>query len=270
MKIENKMVVVTGGGSGIGAATARRMAEMGARVCVADLDQSAAQGVAGAFGGLAVQCDVTDEEAIKALVAECADTLGPIDIFVSNAGLGKGQPDHAASASNDVWDLNWKIHVMSHVFAARALLPEMLARGHGHFVNVSSAAGLLNQIGDSAYSATKHAAVSFAESLNIMHADEGIEVSVVCPQYVATPLIGLSDGDADRHENLLSADDVAKAITDGVEAGTFRILPHPVVAGYTALRGQDPDRWLEGMRKLKAVADAKIGRADLKEFYKLV
>jgi NAD(P)-dependent dehydrogenase (short-subunit alcohol dehydrogenase family) len=268
MDISGKSVVVTGGASGIGAALARQAADAGAKVCIADLDLKAAQGVAGAIGGMAVACDVTQEAQIIATIEAAEAAHGPVDIFVSNAGLGRGDPSHAASAPDTDWMLNWNVHVMAHVWAARALLPAMIARGSGYFVNVASAAGLLNQIGDAAYSATKHAAVSFAESLLITHGSDGIGVSVVCPQYVATPLLGLGDGDAQG--NLLTAADVATSVWQGVTDGTFVIMPHADVAKYTALRGSDPARWIKGMQMLRAKAMADHGSISVAEFYKLV
>lgn len=268
MQFDGKSVVITGAGSGIGAAMARAMAAKGARVCVSDLDLDKATAVAQEIGGIAVQCDVRDEAAIQRLVAEAAQAHGDVDIYVSNAGLGKGDPSHAASQPNDHWELNWQVHVMSHVYAARALLPMMIERGSGYLVNVASAAGLLNQIGDAAYSATKHAAVSFAESLAITHGADGIGVSVVCPQYVATPLLGLSDADA--RANLLTADDVADAVVAGVEADRFLILSHPDVATYAAHRGADHDRWIKGMQMLRAKAIDTFGEVSVENFYKLV
>ena len=270
MDISGKTVVITGAGSGIGAALARRCAQMGARVCVSDRDVAKASAVANEIDGLAVDCDVVDEEQVCALVEKVRIEFGPIDIFVSNAGLGQGDPSHAASAADEVWMLNWQVHVMAHVYAARKLLPDMIARGSGCLVNVASAAGLLNQIGDAAYSATKHAAVSFAESLAISHGHEGIEVSVVCPQYVATPLIGLDDTAVEDQNSLLTADDVALSITKGIEAGTFLILPHPDVAKYAALRGQDHGRWITGMQMLRAKAVSELGGLKIQELYKLV
>jgi len=268
MDISGKTVVITGGASGIGAALARQAADAGANVCIADLNGEAAQVVADQIGGIAVSCDVTQEAQIIAAIAAAEATFGPVDIFVSNAGLGRGDPSHAASAPDADWMLNWNVHVMAHVWAARALLPAMILRGSGHFVNVASAAGLLNQIGDAAYSATKHAAVSFAESLLITHGGDGIGVSVVCPQYVATPLLGLGDGDAQG--NLLTAGDVAKSVWQGVADGTFVIMPHPDVAKYNALRGADPSRWIKGMQMLRAKAMAEHGGISVAEFYKLV
>ncbi|MBM1815603.1 SDR family NAD(P)-dependent oxidoreductase [Pseudosulfitobacter pseudonitzschiae] len=270
MDFQDKVVVVTGGASGIGAAMVRKFSGLGARVCVADLNMDAAQGLADQVGGMAMRCDVTSESDIVALCDGVTATMGPIDLFVSNAGLGRGQPGHAASASNETWMLNWNVHVMAHVYAARALLPQMIERGSGYFVNVASAAGLLNQIGDAAYSATKHAAVSFAESLAISHGNDGIGVSVLCPQYVATPLIDLADADAAGHPSLMTADDVAQATVDGINNKQFRILSHPVVGEYVKVRANDPDAWLEGMRRLKIKAERELGLAGIKDFYKLV
>lgn len=270
MQFNGKAVVITGAGSGIGAALARRAVRMGARVCVADLDAAKAKAVATEIGGHAVACDVRDEIAVQTLIADATEALGGVDIYVSNAGLGRGEPDHAASAGNDVWMLNWQVHVMAHVYASRALLPMMIERGSGYLVNVASAAGLLNQIGDAAYSATKHAAVSFADSLAITHGGDGIGVSVVCPQYVATPLLGLSDADAKDRASLLTADDVAQAIVEGVEANRFLILSHPVVRDYTIQRAQDHDRWVSGMQMLRSKAREHFGDAAAETLYKLV
>tara|TARA_R110002049_G_scaffold44333_6_gene130283 strand:- start:141269 stop:142075 length:807 start_codon:yes stop_codon:yes gene_type:complete len=268
MKFADRSVVITGGASGIGAALAHAAAAKGARVCIADLDAGRAQTVAEAVGGCAIGCDVRHEGDIQAAIHFAEKASGPVDIFVSNAGLGRGQPDHAASASDADWLLNWQVHVMAQVHAARALLPAMIARGSGHLVNVASAAGLLNQIGDAAYSATKHAAVSFAESLAITHGADGIKVSVVCPQYVATPLLGLDDADAQG--SLLTAHQVAQAIVEGVEADRFRILSHPAVHDYAVQRAQDHDRWITGMQMLRARALETHGHARAEAFFQLV
>ena len=266
---ENKTFVVTGGASGIGAAVARAFVKEGANVCIADIDGDAAQKTAEYINGLGVQCDVRQESEIVDLIATTQDHFGPIDVFISNAGLARPEQGHAASASTEVWQLNWEIHVLSHVFAARALLPEMIKRGHGHLVNVASAAGLLNQIGDAAYSASKHAAVSFAESLAITHADDGIDVSVVCPQYVATPLIDMSD-ETEIVGSLISAQSAADEIVRGIAAKEFLILPHPQVADYCKAKGNDHSAWLSGMRGLrrKFLRESESGK--LKDMHKFV
>jgi NAD(P)-dependent dehydrogenase (short-subunit alcohol dehydrogenase family) len=268
MKLNGRSVIITGGGSGIGAALARAAATRGARVCVTDLDADRAAATASEIGGLSLQCDVTVETQIVQTIAATEKHIGPVDIFVSNAGIVAGQGDHAASAPDAVWTRNWEVHVMAHVWAARALLPGMIGRGSGHLVSVASAAGLLNQIGDAAYSATKHAAVSFAESLAISHGHQGVGVSVVCPQYVATPLIGLSDEDATG--SLLTAAEVAEAIVEGVERDQFMILSHPAVAGYAQKRAQDSEGWIRGMQKLRQSAEDTFGGIEAQDFYKLV
>lgn len=271
MDVKGKVAVITGGAGGIGYAIAEALRDAGARVAISDLDAERTDAAAQTLDVAGHACDVTDEAQVQDLVSAVQDALGPIDIFVSNAGVGFGEPDHAASADNDIWNTCWQIHVMAHVYAARALLPGMIARGGGYLVNTASAAGLLAQIGDAAYSATKHAAVSFAESLAISHADDGIKVSCICPQYVATPMLGYATpAEATLHAGLIAPADVAAAVLQGLRDETFLILPHPVVAQYAALRGADPERWLDGMRKLRRKTVSELGGISLAEMHKLV
>jgi len=260
------IAVVTGGGHGIGRALCRRLHDDGAIVVVADLDLAAAEEVAAEMQGIAIGVDVADETAVAALVERVENDIGEIDLFVSNAGVGFGDADdNAASkhggmhASDDRWEACWQVNVMAHVYAARALLPRMLGRGGGYLVNVASAAGLLAQIGDAAYTATKHAAVGFAESLAITHGDAGIRVSVVCPQAVATRMIGIED-DSDTTEGgfggnevdgILSAREVADCVVDGLAAGRFMILPHPQARDYFQRKAADHDRWIRGMQRFR-------------------
>ncbi len=261
-----KVAVVTGGGHGIGRALCRRLARDGAHVVVADIEQDAAEKVAAEIGGTGVGVDVSSEEDLVAMIDRAEAEVGPIDLFLSNAGVGYGDgPSGAASTEGgmrpveDRWAASWNINVMAHVYAARAVVPRMLNRGGGYLVSIASAAGLLSQIGDAAYSATKHAAVAFAESLAITHGDEGIKVSVVCPQAVATRLIGIED-DSDSSEGgfggndvdgILSAEEVADCVVDGMLEGRFLILPHPQVTTYLQRKAGDYDRWIGGMRKFR-------------------
>ncbi|MFY9209940.1 MAG: SDR family NAD(P)-dependent oxidoreductase [Aestuariivita sp.] len=270
MDVSGKTAIITGGASGIGEAIARAMAAAGANVVIADLNGDAAIALAAEIGGIGMACNVVHESDIQAVVAAATERFGQVDIFVSNAGLGRGEPSHAASASDKVWQLNWDVHVMSHVYAARAVLPSMIERGDGYLVNMASAAGLLNQIGDAAYSATKHAAVSFAESLAIAHGDDGIKVSVICPQYVATPLIGLSAEDAAGTPALRTPEQVAQTVMEAIADERFMILPHEEVAQFVNLRAADRERWLKGMRGLRAKALRDFGALKLTEFYKLM
>lgn len=255
MEVAGRVVIVTGGGNGIGRALCERFAREGAaRVVVADLEQDSAQAVAEAVGGDAHAVDVRDEAAIKTLVETVEARHGRVDLFCSNAGIiaGDGEPWWATSASNATWQAMWDIHVMAHVYAARACLPGMLQRGEGCFLNTASAAGLLNQVGDAAYSTTKHAAIGFAEALAITHGDDGIKVFVLCPQAVATRMIGsVKDGGTAGVDGVLSAEQVADAVVEGLAEERFLILPHRQVSEYRAYKAADYDRWLGGMRKLR-------------------
>jgi len=266
MEIAGKVVVVTGGGSGIGRELARRAhAEGATHVAVADLNEAAAQETAAAIGGMAFKCNVMVEADIQRLVRETEAAHGPIGLFCSNAGVISSDPDfdNAASAPDDAWALGWGVHVMAHVYAARAVLPSMQERKTGWFLNTASAAGLLSQIASGTYSTSKHAAIGFAESLAIAVKDSGIGVSVLCPQAVATPLAGTGDfhGGADV-DGIITAADCARAAVVGLKAGHFIILPHPAVLGYMQAKSGNYDRWIGGMAKLRR--GMKAARAALK------
>lgn len=265
--IENvKTAVVTGGGHGIGAALCARLAADGTRVVVVDIDGAAAERVAAGIGGIARSADVGIWDEVSALVDDIEASVGPIDLFASNAGVVFGDgPSGSASAggvpgaTDDRWEPSWRVNVMAHVYAARALIPRMVARGGGYLVNTVSAAGLLSSIGDAAYSTTKHAALGFAEAVAIRHGDEGIRVSVVCPQAVATRMLDFATGPGSAENIFGGADldgiatpaEVADAIVQGVTEGRFLITPHAEVIGYFQRKAADYDRWIGGMRKLR-------------------
>ena len=271
MKLNNKTVIVTGGARGIGRALCQAFAKQGARVVVADMLEDEAKSTAAEIEGLGVSCDVSRESDIENLVRSAEEVFGPIDLFCSNAGICVGEPYHSASASNETWRACWDIHVMAHVYAARAVLPSMMARGEGYFVQMASAAGLLSQIGDAAYSASKHAAVGFAESLSITHGDDGIKVSVICPQYVATPMLGYNEGEGiDQYPGVISPEQVAESVVQGIEAEQFLILPHPDVEQFIQFKSANYDRWLSGMRKLRRKIVSEVGSTKLEEMHKLV
>ncbi|HET9693931.1 MAG TPA: SDR family NAD(P)-dependent oxidoreductase [Steroidobacteraceae bacterium] len=247
---------MTGAGRGIGRALCRALLERGAAgVVVADLDGKLARATAAELGGLGLQCDVTDEAAVNAAVGAALRHYDRVDILVSNAGFGVTELDldDALSTPNATWQRMWDVHVMAHVYASRALLPGMLERGTGYLVNVASAAGVLSQIGDTAYSATKHAAVGLAESLAITYAERGIRVSVVCPQYVATAITGLDEKLPEGSvAGVLTVEQAARAIVEGLEREQFLVLTHPEVLGFFQRKAADYDRWLAGMRRLRA------------------
>jgi len=261
MKLKDRVVVVTGGASGIGEALARRFAAEGASaVVVADLDGEGAKRVAAEINGVAHKVDVGVEADIQRLVNETLARFGHIDLFCSNAGIifiG------GVESSNDQWEKIWNVNVMAHVYAARAVLPSMLARGEGYLLHTASAAGLLAQIGSATYSVTKHAAVALAEWLSITHGDQGIKVSVLCPQAVRTNmLLGIEDGGVAGVDGVLEPSRVAEVVVEGLATERFLILPHPEVAEYARRKTADYDRWLNGMRRLqKRFADSMSNAA---------
>lgn len=262
MKIRDRVALVTGGAHGIGRALCRALHIEGARVAVADLDFEQAQKVAEEIGGLAIRLDVSRESEIIAAIEQAEDALGPVDIFVSNAGVAFGDgPGGAASAPDENWRACLEVNLMAHVYAARAMVPKMKQRGGGCLVNVASAAGLLCQVGEAAYTASKHAAVGFAESLAITHNDDGIHVVLACPQAVATRMIGvdedteLEDGSAGFGGNdvdgILSTEYVADCILAGIQEERFLILPHHQVENYCQRKAADHDRWIRGMKRFR-------------------
>jgi len=264
MKIAGKVCVVTGGASGIGKALASRFVAEGAKaVIIADLNGDTVSAVASEIGAQAFAVDVRDESAIASMVSAVESEHGQIDLFCSNAGIigVDGEPWWATGADNALWQRMWEIHVMSHVYAARACLPAMIARGEGYFLNTASAAGLLAQIGSAPYSVTKHAAVSFAESLSITHGDDGIKVSCLCPQAVDTAMTaGTEGGGVAGVDGMLSAEAVAEVVVQGLDAESFLILPHPEVEEYRQNKARSYDRWLGGMRKLRRLFTEPVGK----------
>ena len=256
MEMKDKVVVITGGASGIGRALAHRFAQEGAAgIVVADLDEAGAQQVAAAVKGLAVKVDVSKEADIQALVARATGHYGRVDVFCSNAGIiTRG----GVEASNEQWQRIWEINLMAHVFASRAVLPQMLERGEGYLVNTASAAGLLSQVDSALYSVTKHAAVSYAEWLSINYGDRGIRVSCLCPQGVQTPMLMGQSGDRKSFllEGAVTAEQVAEDVLQCMREERFLVLPHPEVLQFMQRKTGDYDRWLKGMRKLRQKAEA--------------
>lgn len=248
MQLKDRIIVVTGAASGIGKALAHRFKKEGAKLVVcADLNGAGAKAVAQEIKGVAFETNVAREEDIRHLIETVERDHGPIDLFCSNAGIGvRG----GAEASNAEWQRIWDINLMAHVWAARHLVPRMIARGGGYLLNTASAAGLLSQIGSAPYAVTKHAAVGLAEWLAITHGDQGIKVSVLCPQAVRTPLLGTSNDNVASIDGILEPEAVAEACVRSIEAEDFLILPHAEVLEYMRRKTGDYNRWIAGMRKL--------------------
>ncbi|MCZ4535291.1 SDR family NAD(P)-dependent oxidoreductase [Gordonia terrae] len=259
MDVAGKVAIVTGGGGGIGAAIAHALVDAGGRVVVTDLDESGARAVAEELGdsATALAGDASSDEHIDAAVQLAENTFGPVDLYFANAGVGLGG---GVDTEEDVWDLAFDVNLRAHIRAARRLIPGWVERGSGYFVSTASAAGLLTQIGNAPYSVTKHAAVGFAEWLNITHGDDGVRVSCLCPMGVDTKLLR-PDGDSATADQrlmqravesagaVLTPGTVAAIVLEAVADERFLILPHPEVLDMYRQKGADYDRWLRGMRR---------------------
>jgi NAD(P)-dependent dehydrogenase (short-subunit alcohol dehydrogenase family) len=257
LTVNQRVVVVTGGGSGIGRALCRRFAAEGARaVVVVDLDAAAAEATARDIGGLAIGgADMSDEAAVTQVVGEVLRRRERIDLFCSNAGIAVDGDERTPTAE---WDRCWQTNVMAHVYAARAVLPHMLSRGGGYLLQTVSAAGLLTHLHSATYAVTKHAALGFAEWLAVTYGDRGIVVSALCPQGVRTPMLerAAAGGRTFLLDTALSPEQVAEDVVKGLAEERFLILPHPEVAEFFRRKTADYDRWLRGMRRLRAAETA--------------
>lgn len=248
-------VVVTGAGSGIGAALARRFAAEGARVVVNDIDATAAAAVAAQIDGIAVPADAASEQGVAELISRARGELGEIDLYCANAGVAREGGEDAPETD---WDQSWQINVMAHVRAARLLVGPWLERGRGHVIATISAAGLLTMIGSAPYSVTKHAALGFAEWLSATYSHRGITVQALCPQGVRTPMLEAS-GEAGKlilGDSAIEPERVADTVMEALGDGRFLVLPHPEVARMYAGRAADTDRWLRGMNKIQQRVEA--------------
>ncbi len=249
MELQDRVAVITGGSGGIGLSMAKAFLAEGARaIMLADLNEEAVAAAARELGCDGMACDVTDEAQIQAVVAATIEQHGQIDLFCSNAGAG-GEGT-LTDASNEVWQRQWELHVMSHLYAARAVLPGMLERGDGYLLNTASAAGLLAALGSGPYTVTKGAAVKLADFIAINHGDEGIKVSVLCPQGVNTAMAPRSLGDG-QTDGIIEPDELARTVVDCIREERFHVLPHPEVEEYVRRKGDNIDRWLHGMRRLR-------------------
>lgn len=248
MKLKDRIIVITGAASGIGRAMAIRFAAEGAkRVVCADMNLAGAEQTAALCGGVAFRADVSKEEDIRILIEAVEAQHGPIDLFCSNAGIGIPGGEEV---SNDGWQKIWDINVMAHVWAARHLIPRMKLRGGGYLLNTASAAGLLSQVGSAPYAVTKHAAVGFAEWIALTHGDDGIKVSVLCPQAVRTAMTAGNEEGVASIDGMIEPSSVADACVSAIDTETFLILPHPQVLDYMRRKTADYGRWIGGMRKL--------------------
>ena len=260
MEWRNKVTVITGGASGIGAACCRNFANRGAKVVVTDLNADGAQRVADDINGLAVPCNVGDENEINALVSASEKHFGPIDVFFSNAGINSGR--EIMNTDLSVWDDHWKVNVMAHTYAVRAVLPAMIARGEGYLIHTASMAGILMSNGNLPYTVSKHAVVGMAEYLSVTHHHQGIRVSLLAPLGVRTPMLGDTDKPFAKNAAgpIKEPEDVAEMVASAVEEERFLILTDEIAQTWMEGKTNDIERWLKGMRRLHEKIEAQGGR----------
>ncbi len=259
MDLNNRVAVITGAASGIGAACARAFTKQGARVVVVDVNANGARTIAKEIGGLAIPCNVAKEEEINALVAQTQRDVGPIDVFFNNAGVATG--GDPLKTPIDVWNDQWQINLMSHVYAVRAVLPGMLERGRGYLLHTASMAGILTSQGNATYAVTKHAVVGLAEWLAITYHDKGIRVSLLAPLGVRTPMLGNPDPGlaSSALGPIKEPADVADMVVDAISAERFLILTDPIAQKWMTNKTADPERWLNGMRRLQRMINEGRG-----------
>lgn len=253
MKLDNKITIITGAASGIGAASARAFAARGARVVATDINGDGAAAVASEFGGLGIACDVADESAVQDLVREVESALGPVDIFFSNAGIvaNTGPLD----TPDATWEQQWQVNVMAHVYAMRAVLPGMLERGEGYLIHTGSMAGILSSAGDLPYAMTKHAVVGLAEWMAFTYHDRGIRTSLLAPLGVQTPLLDSMALDPSMIGPIKTPEEVASQVVEAVEEERFLILTDSQAQVWMEGKTQDIERWLRGMRRMEGERD---------------
>ncbi len=249
MELQGRVAVITGGSGGIGKAMGKAfLAEGATAVILADVSAEAVAAAAQEIGCESAVCNVTDEAQIQQLVDRTIERHGKIDLFCSNAGAGG--PGVLTDAGNEVWQEQWELNVMSHLYAARAVLPAMIERGEGYLLNTASAAGLLAALGTGPYTVTKAAAVKLAEFISITHGDDGIGVSVLCPQGVNTAMAPRRLGDG-QTDGIIEPEQLAETVVEALREQRFHVLPHPEVEEYVRRKGDDIERWLGGMRRLR-------------------
>ena len=252
MELDGKVGVITGAGSGIGAACAEAFARAGCQVAVVDVNLEGATKVADTVGGIAIHCDLGDPSAIDAMVKQVETRLGPIDLLFNNAGIGSGSD--IFSSPIEEWQRQWDVNLMSHVHAVRAVLPGMLDRGEGYLLHTASMAGILSSHGNLPYAVSKHAVVGLAEWLSFTYAHRGIGVSLLAPLAVRTPMLGDaadSEWASQAGGPIKEPSEVAQQVLDAISTNRFLVLTDQIAQTWMERKTADPDRWLHGMNRLQ-------------------
>ena len=256
MDLHDKVTIITGGGSGIGAACAKAFTAKGAKVAVVDINREQAEAAAAEIGSKAYTCDVSNEAAVNQMVTAVEGDFGDVDILFNNAGIATGSD--LMRTKIDVWQHQWNVNVMSHVYTTRAVFPKMLERGDGYLIQTASMAGYLTSQGLLTYAVTKHAVVGFAEWMSITYHDKGVRTSLLAPLGVATPMLNDISGPLAEEAAgpIKSAEDVADMVVRGVEAEQFLILTDDIAKTWMDHKNNDMERWLSGMRRLQTKFNA--------------
>jgi len=250
MKLENKVTIITGAASGIGAACARAFAAQGARVVATDINADGVCALASEIGCLGLPCDISDEASVNELVRKAELEYGPVDVFFSNAGIANG--GGPLETPVEVWEQQWQVNVMAHVYAVRAVLPGMLERGSGNLIHTASIAGILSSHGNLVYATTKHAVVGLAEWLSFTYHDRGVRTSLLAPLGVRTPMLEGAELDSSLVGNVVEPEEVALQVLEAIDQERFLILTDPIAQKWMEGKTGDPERWLAGMRRVQA------------------
>jgi NAD(P)-dependent dehydrogenase (short-subunit alcohol dehydrogenase family) len=250
MKLENKVTIITGAASGIGAACARAFAAQGARVVATDINADGVCALASEIGCLGLPCDISDEASVNELVRKAELEYGPVDVFFSNAGIANG--GGPLETPVEVWEQQWQVNVMAHVYAVRAVLPGMLERGSGYLIHTASIAGILSSHGNLVYATTKHAVVGLAEWLSFTYHDRGVRTSLLAPLGVRTPMLEGAELDSSLVGNVVEPEEVALQVLEAIDQERFLILTDPIAQKWMEGKTGDPERWLAGMRRVQA------------------
>lgn len=250
MKLIDKVVVITGGASGIGEACAHRFANEGAKVIIADRDAAGVDRVAEAIGSIGLAVDMRAEEGVRAVADLARRAYGDVDIWFSNAGVA-GAREGARIDDNSVWESRWALHVMSHVYAAREVLPSMLERGEGYLLQTASVVALATDPQQPAYAVSKHAALALSEWLAVNYRARGVRVSCFCPGPMLTPML-LSTGLPPEHpvmRSALSPEQVADLLVRGIDAERFLIVESDLGPSHLMMKATDYDKWVADMAR---------------------
>ena len=241
MRVEGKTVVITGAAHGMGAALAERFVAEGARsVVLSDIDEERLMDAAERLGQPFRRCDVSDAEEYDDLLAWVERDIGGVDLLCNHPGYVRGPEGGNLQTTDATLERSWAINVLPHIRSARFLVPRMLERGGGYFLQTLTAGALVTLTSPLSYTTTKAAALGFAEWLALNYRDRGIRVSCLCPT-----LVDIDHGDEPIPGGALTLDQVADATIEGLAEERFLILPNPRVGRLFLRKAEDYNAYLD-------------------------